>query len=125
MPTHDEQNYGLLSRPVSEPKIEDFPQANFIYGDVVLWLTLMNIWLLSRVAGARVKTDVTKTIHDDPIDQVDRLPCSSQVNLSPIVFTWTGVNIAWRRRGGHSSVAEICKYIKNKRETLKSRDKLS
>ena len=65
---------------------------------------LVNVGLLN---GTRLETDMSQTINNDTVDQVDSLPCSSQVHLCPVVLTRRGVDVARGRRRSHTSVAEM------------------
>ena len=70
-------------------------------------LTLMYVGLLGSVARSRVQADVSQTVDDDAIDQVDRLPRPGQVNLGPVVLARWRVDVArWGSRS-YASVAEI------------------
>ena len=67
---------------------------------------LVYVGLLVGVCrGARVKTDVTKTVHYDSIDQVDSLSGSSKIHLCPVVFRGGGVGVSRGRGGSHTSVS--------------------
>jgi len=63
--------------------------------------------LVGVCRGARVKTDVTKTVHYDSIDQVDSLSGSSKIHLCPVVFRGGGVGVSRGRGGSHTSVSEV------------------
>ena len=65
----------------------------------------MDVWLLRRVAGARVEADVSEAVHDDAVDEVDGLPGAGQVHLGPVVLARGRVDVAGRRRRGHTRVA--------------------
>ena len=67
----------------------------------------MNVWLLSRIAGARVQTDMAETVHYDAVDQVDGLASTSQVDLGPVVLAGGAVDVTRGRGGLDSSVPEI------------------
>ena len=70
-------------------------------------LTLVNVWLLCRIAGAGVKTDMAETVHYDAVDQVDGLASPSQVDLGPVVLAGGAVDVTGGRSGLDSSVPEI------------------
>ena len=49
---------------------------------------------------------MTEAVHDDAIDEVDRLPRPGQVHLGPVVLAGGGVDVAGGWGGRHSSVAK-------------------
>ena len=67
----------------------------------------MNVWLLGRIAGAGVKTDMAETIHNDAVDEVDGLASPGQVDLGPVVLAGGAVDVTGGRGGLDSSVPEI------------------
>ena len=70
-------------------------------------LTLVDVRLLGRVAGAGVKTDVAEAVHNHAVDEVDRLASTGQVDLGPVVLARGAVDVTGGRSGLNSSVPEI------------------
>ena len=70
-------------------------------------LTLVDVRLLGRIAGAGVKTDVAEAVHNHAVDEVDRLASTGQVDLGPVVLARGAVDVTGGRSGLDSSVPEI------------------
>ena len=78
----------------------------------------MNVWLLGRIAGAGVKTDMAETIHNDAVDEVDGLASSGQVDLGPVVLAGGAVDVTGGRGGLDSSVPEIQLWLTTLSRTM-------
>lgn len=64
----------------------------------------MNVWLSLH---SRVETNVAETVHNDPVDEVDGLPCACEVHLGPVVLARGAVNVAWGWGWLHSGVPKV------------------
>jgi hypothetical protein len=57
---------------------------------------------------------MAQAIDNDPINKVDSLAGSIQVDLSPVVFALRGVRVARRRSGRDSGVSGIKELVRRK-----------
>ena len=73
---------------------------------------MVNVWLLTLIAGAGVKADVAESVDNHAVDEVDGLASPGQVDLGPVVLAGGAVDVAGWWGGLDSGVPEIRRQFK-------------